>query len=363
MPLHLTASRLALARKRKRLTLTRLAEVSGISTRSLSLYENGHTCPSQEVIQLLSEVLDVTPAFLASPDLEEIPVGRVSFRALSKMTASQRDSALAAARIAVLINEWIEERFKLPVPDLPTLPGRDPESAAQRLRGLWGLGVAPISNMIHLLEAHGVRVFSLAEQCHEIDAFSFTWKRRAYILLNTSKSGERGRFDAAHELGHLILHSEHEIPHGREAEQQANDFASALLMPREGVLAQRLHNATVDRILIGKKKWKVSAMALNYRLHELGLLTEWGNRSNAANLSRMGYRRGEPGGMPRESSQLLAKVFRRQQPGRVTLADLASDLGLSVGELNEYVFGLMPTAVLGGGQTVATPRADLRIIR
>jgi Zn-dependent peptidase ImmA (M78 family)/DNA-binding XRE family transcriptional regulator len=363
VPQQLTPSRLVLARKRKGLTLVRLAEIAGVSTRSLSLYENGRLQPSTQTTEALASALDVAQGFLRAPELEEIPVDRVSFRALSKMTASQRDVALAAARIAVVINEWIEERFKLPNSDVPTLPGRSPEAAAERLRGLWGLGVAPISNMIHLLESHGVRVFSLPERCYEIDAFAFYWKARPFVLLNTSKSGERGRFDGAHELGHLILHSEHEIPHGKEAEQQANDFASALLMPREGVLAQRLHNATVDRVIAGKRRWKISAMALNYRLHELGLLTEWGNRTNAANLSRLGYRRGEPNGIARETSQLLSKVFRQLQPDRVTLAHLAIDLGLSVQELNDYVFGLVPTAVIGGGQTIAQPPAALKVVR
>jgi hypothetical protein len=47
----------------------------------------------------------------------------------------------------------------------------------------------------------------------------------------------RGRFDAAHELGHLVMHG-HERPlPGPEAEREANQFASAFLMPRADVVA------------------------------------------------------------------------------------------------------------------------------
>ncbi|WP_242884906.1 XRE family transcriptional regulator [Actinomadura litoris] len=357
----LTPSRLALARKRKGLTLTRLAKLSGVSSRSLSDYENGRTTPTPQTVEALAAALEVRLGFLYASELEDIPVDRVSFRALTKMTASQRDSALAAARIAVLINEWVERRFKLPPPDLPTLTGQRPETAARDLRGIWGLGESPISNIVHLLEAHGVRVFSLPHSCREIDAFAFFWCRQPFVLLNTTKSGERGRFDGSHELGHLVLHSEYEIPHGREAERDADRFASAFLMPPAAVRAKRLHNASVDRILLTKKQWGVSAMALNYRLNELGMLTEWGHRANASNLSRMGYRRGEPEGIPRESSQLLSKVFRQLGPGRTTIADLAGDLDLTIDELNHYVFGLVTTAIRGGGQT--TPqRTDLRVV-
>jgi hypothetical protein len=41
------------------------------------------------------------------------------------------------------------------------------------VRSEWRLGERPISDMIHLLKAHGVKVFSLVEECRELDAFRF----------------------------------------------------------------------------------------------------------------------------------------------------------------------------------------------
>ncbi len=68
------------------------------------------------------------------------------------------------------------------------------------------------------------------------------------MFLSTDKSGERGRFDAAHELGHLVLHGEHEDPRREDeisqrpcAEAEANRFAAAFLMPRSSVLARGLY--------------------------------------------------------------------------------------------------------------------------
>jgi len=63
----LTPSRLVIARKRRSLTLTRLAQLTGLSTRSISLYENGHQQPSDETLLQLAEVLDVSSAFLGAP--------------------------------------------------------------------------------------------------------------------------------------------------------------------------------------------------------------------------------------------------------------------------------------------------------
>jgi Zn-dependent peptidase ImmA (M78 family) len=205
-------------------------------------------------------------------------------------------------------------------------------------------------------------VFSLATDCAAVDAFSFVWRETPYVLLNTGKSGERGRFDAAHELGHLVLHSEHRVPHGPDAEHEANRFAAAFLMPRASVLAQGLAGAGIDRILDAKQIWRVAAMALTHRLHELGLLTDWGYRAACVDLSRRGYRTGEPGGIPRETSRLLEKVLHQLRLEGTTPAAVARDLHITPGELNRHVFGLVPTALDGGAARTPPKRPRLSLL-
>ncbi len=359
----LTPSRLVIARKRRGLTLTQLAALTGLSTRSISLYENGHTEPSADTLRQLALVLDVSPAFLRAAEVDEIPQDAVSFRALSKMTARQRDRALSAGRVALLINDWIDARFRLPDTDIPGLAGHDPEAAAEVVRARWGLGERPVSNVLHLLESRGARIYSLTPENAELDAYSLYWQGRPFIFLATGKSGERGRFDAAHELGHLVLHGERQVPSRPAAEAEANRFAAAFLMPRASVLAQDLRDATAERIAAAKRTWKVSAMALAHRLHELGLVTEWGYRAACVQLSRLGYRSGEPHGIERESSQLLAKVFRAVRDGGDTPATIASSIGISTSELQSHVFGLTLTAIPGDGRAVTgAARHGLRLV-
>jgi hypothetical protein len=100
------------------------------------------------------------------------------------MTARQRDTALGSGAVAMLLNEWIETRFDLPTPELPDL-GRDasPESAAAAVRQAWGLGELPIKNMVHLLESKGARVYSLAIDAVEVDAFSMWRRNRPFVFL------------------------------------------------------------------------------------------------------------------------------------------------------------------------------------
>ena len=90
----------------------------------------------------------------------------------------------------------------------------DPETAAEVVRAEWNLGEQPIPNLVPLLEVHRVRVFSLTQECREVDAFSL-WLRQPFVFLNTQKSAEHSRFDAALELSHLVMHGHHEIPPGQ----------------------------------------------------------------------------------------------------------------------------------------------------
>ncbi|MGX5188312.1 helix-turn-helix domain-containing protein [Streptomyces avermitilis] len=345
----ITSSRITTARKRRGLTLAELSTRVGVSVQSLSNYERGRTEPTPDTLARLAKALRFPESFFSQPDLEPIPLEAVSFRARSKLAAGPRDAALWASRLALELHGWIEERFRLPANDIPTLGRPDPETAAEMVRARWGLGAAPISNMVHLLEVHGVRVFSLPPEYADVDAFAMWRDGTPFIFLNTLKTPERGRFDAAHELGHLVLHGEDRSLAGPHAEQEANAFASAFLMPRQSVMEHMPKTPLVQEILRGKRIWKVAALALTYRLHDVDMLSDWHYRRTCIELGKLGYRRGEPSGMPRrESSQLLEKVFATTKAKGVTLHAIARDLHVDPEELSSWVFGLIVTARGGG---------------
>ncbi len=206
--------------------------------------------------------------------------------------------------------------------------------------------------MVHLLESKGVRVYSLAENSVEVDAFSLWHSNTPFVFLNTLKSAEHGRFDAAHELGHLVLHR-HCGPHQPNAEKQANAFASAFLMPRASVLANAPRMATLKHLVQLKKFWVVSVAALAYRLHTLGMLSDWHYRTLCIEMGQLGYRKREPEGAQRERSQVLALVFAGLREEGVGKSAVAEQLQIDSDELDKLVFGLMLTGLSGGGQTSA----------
>jgi Zn-dependent peptidase ImmA (M78 family)/DNA-binding XRE family transcriptional regulator len=382
-------TRFALARKRRGLTKRALAKEVGVTDRSITAYESGQTVPENLTIEKIASVLRFPVDFFFADDVEDLPAEVASFRALTKMTAAQRDIALSAGSVALLLNQWIEGRFDLPAPDFPEdyrisvdgkpklgitrqstegdqYPGEgsrnDPEAAAEMLRRYWDLGELPIKNMIALIESKGVRVFSLSVDAREVDAFSMWYDDIPFVFLNTKKTAERCRFDAAHELGHLVMHR-HGAPQGQEAEKEANAFASAFLMPRRSILANAPRTVTLKSLISHKKYWNVSVAALNYRLHALNLTTEWTYRTLCIDLARLG-RNQEPEPSSFETSQVLKKVFASLREDGISKHDVAKALLIQPEELDELTFGLMLNALSGNPQVNLShrPKPSLKLV-
>jgi Zn-dependent peptidase ImmA (M78 family)/DNA-binding XRE family transcriptional regulator len=361
------AGRMHLARKRKGLTKTEFAKRLGVDLRSVYGYEKARYTPAEDTLRSMEKVTGFPKDFFFSADEAEIPErGVASFRALSRMAAYQREMALSQGAIALLLNQWLEEKFELPKNDLPDL-SREPnaEAAAITLRYYWKLGELPIRNMLHLLEDKGVRVFSLAINAREVDAFSLWKDSRPFVFLNTQKSSEHSRHDAAHELGHLVMHK-HGAPQGRQAEMEADAFASSFLMPRASVIANApgyLRPASLKTLIQMKRIWTTSVASLNYRLHAIQLLSDWQYRMLCIQIAKSGYRLREPNPAPRESSQILPKVFASLQSDGITRSQIAKELFVPQTEIEQLVFGLAISSLDGGGKTTSTKeRAKLQLV-
>lgn len=347
--MNFSAHRLSIARQRRKLTGKELAELAGLTPVTVSKAENGHQVEAGTA-ERFAKVLGFPLEFFYLDDPEMVEADTVSFRSLKKMSAAERDASLAAGSLGIELYEWIETRFDLPEADLIDLNKERsrPESAARLLRQHWGLGDRPIGNMLRLLESKGVRVLSLSENTRNVDAYSFWRGDHPYIFLNQEKSAERSIFDSAHELGHLVLHHHAGARNDKGAEFQADQFASAFLMPEHDIKNELSDVTSPQQIIRAKKRWRVSAMALAYRLHSLRLLSDWSYRSICIELGRQGYRSGEPQGVEREASVVLAKVLTALWTKRLTKSEIARELAVPVEELETLLFKLAgPSAPVG----------------
>lgn len=333
-------SRLEIARKRRCLKGKELAELAGLSYVTITRLEKGDNEPDSKTVGQLARALKYPESFFYQNQGEILDKDQVSFRSLTSMTARERDAAISAGSLAFLFADWVEEKFNLPSFEAFDFGGDlNPASAARTLRQEWGLGERPVGNMMKLLESKGIRVFSLAEQNRNVDAFSYWRHDKPYIFLNTFKTAEHSRFDSAHELGHLVLHR-HGHAVGREAETEANMFASHFLMPSSDLVSHVPYYLNLEQLIKAKRRWGVSTAALGYRLHKDGTMSDWQYRAFCIQLNKL-YGKSEPNGVDREVSYLWKTVFQELWKDGLSRDRLAKLVGFPEDELDALLFGLL----------------------
>lgn len=293
--------RLTLARWAAELTKRELAERSAISPASITQYESGKTVPPAAMIARLAMACGVSASYLhhaadrRRPDMS----ARSFFRSLRSTAQRDRDRADALAEHVFDVVDWLDRKVCLPAVDVPHLGpsgnGRgEIEEIAAEVRRLWTMETGPVPHVVRLLESHGVVVARLLSGGRSLDAFSRWFSDRPLIVLWADKGDKaRSRFDAAHELGHLVMHTDAD-PLSHEQERQANMFASAFLMPaadvRRHLIARAPVRADWPEVMRRRAHWGVSAKALLYRSREMGVLNETAFRRAMQTYARQDIR-------------------------------------------------------------------------
>jgi len=286
-----------------------VAEAVGITPAAVGQYESGRARPSARVIALLALHLGFPPAFFERRSgFTKVPEHLAHFRKLRSTTRMDRDRLLVRLELLSEVVANVETFVELPPVEIPeygiddTAGDTEPEAAAAAVRAAWGLGRGPIDHIVRLLESKGIVVVRPRVDNSGVDAFS-TWAgQRPVIVLGSDKAdAARSRFDAAHELGHLVMH--HDVEPGRHiVEQQAHRFAAAFLLPADVIAKEFPARMSWPAFFRLKERWRVSLQALLYRARTLGALSPDAYRRAQIHLSRQGWRDNEPVeiGLPEE---------------------------------------------------------------
>jgi Zn-dependent peptidase ImmA (M78 family)/transcriptional regulator with XRE-family HTH domain len=353
--------RLTLARELRGLTKQELADKIGKTPSAVSQFESARARPDGQTIGRLVLALNVPATFFAktpsSPRLTVTPIDVCHFRSLRSATQKDRRMLLAKSSLMNALLSFLEGKVRLPderVTMLTTMP-RDAhaiDALAEEARTQWGLGLGPIGNMLNLLERNGVVVIPIDEGCREVDAFSlWNGKRPCVFLVMEKGSTSRTRMDAAHELGHLVMHVD--VAAGSpELERQANQFGAALLMPRSAFYHEAPRRLSWEHIWELKKRWKVSAAAIIKRTYDLGIFSEATYRRAFVQLNQMG-RTHEPHEPPAEAPVMVRKaldVIAHTWP----LHRIAEELSVSAVDLHTLVAFTNPDELPASAQEPPT---------
>lgn len=337
------AKRLTLAREYAGINRKALAQELELSAQSITHYEEGERIPTPDVVQRIAFRLGFAEAFFYAGPIDLPGDAGVSFRSRYSLKAANRNKARATGALAhEIISPRLHKRFEMPALDVPDLSmAKSPEEAARLLRDAWQLGLGPIHNMVHLLESKGVEVYWTGEPVSNLDAFCLWRDGVPFVLLNQhTDAGERARFDAAHELAHLVLHRHVVEVDGPQIEAEANQFAAAFLLPADQFKFESPRLPAFNEYLRLKTRWKVSIQTMIRRGRDLGVFDDWYYEKAFKQLSINGWRTTEPGRIPREHSLLHKMAFDSMAAKKETPEDFARSLHLPAPSL----FVIMPTA-------------------
>ncbi len=357
--------RLREAREARKLTIVSLSDLTDVTPQAISQYEHGHTSPSPDVLRRIAAAVNLPEAFFLLP-ARRVDRGTIFYRSMS--TATKGERLRAERRFLWLrdIVEYLSQYVALPDPNFPDLglpadpvllSDADIEEAAAEARTHWGLRDGPVANMVQLLEYQGAVIARDRLGAESLDSLS-EWGRtdgRPYVVIGVDQgSPARWRFDVAHELGHIVLHSRvapeilAKTDRFKLIETQAHRFAAAFLLPLAS-FSDDLFAANLDAFEALKQKWKVAISMMIMRASQGGLISEDTKRRLMINMSRKGWRKNEPYDrtMEIEEPRLLRRSFELiLEKGAQTSADVLATLGLTAQDV-ETLSGL-PSGYLSG---------------
>lgn len=316
---------LILAREARGLTQSELAKAIGVTQAKISKYENGMMPVLQDDLAEIAKALNYSEELFFQTDKvyglgssvlfhrqrRSVPIFiQRKFQAHINIMRMQVDRLLRAAEI--------NTTSRFPQLDIDSCGGTA-EGVADYVRAAWQLPIGPVPNLTAAIESAGGIVIKCSFETHQIDAVHL-WVSDLppLFFVNRDLPGDRLRFTLGHEIGHAIMHG---IP-TEKMEQEADQFAAELLMPRENI-RKFLRNITLQRAAILKPHWKVSIAALIRRAKDLGEITERQYTKFCAGLSALGYRTNEPIPISVEEPTVLRELIAvHQGPLHYTGADL-----------------------------------------
>ena len=219
----------------KKLTMDELSSLTKgeVSKPNISKYESGKMMPSSKVHIALAKALGMDFDYFFRPVTVEVS-RPVDYRKKSKLSKGDENAIFEEVKDTAERYLEIEDtlgvsmRFDYNLNDIEVSTRMDVKRVVARIRQDWNLGVGPLSNVIDLLENHGLRVIEIEAP----DAFDgmcvFVGEKKPVIVLNKHYTVERKRYTALHEFGHSVMRMSDSLSQ-KEKEGLCNYFAGEML--------------------------------------------------------------------------------------------------------------------------------------
>ena len=326
--------RLEQARRMRGLSLRTLADrlQAAVSHNALHKYERGEMLPDTTVLRALAKALDQTTEYFFRPFT--VSLAAIEFRKKSALGARAESALREEAAdfferyLEVEQSVGIDTSFVHPLEGLVIRSIADVETAAERLRERWKMGLDALGNVVELLEQHQVKVY-LLEAAESFDGFSGWSGNIPVVALNKRFPADRRRLTALHELGHLLLGFEKQMD-AKAIEKACHRFAGAMLMPRtvfEREWGGHRRSVTLEELKDIKQDFGISIAAIMARARDLNLMSEGDYTQFCILRNKRGWNKKEPGEFTgTEESNRFEQLLQRAVATEALSVTLAANL-------------------------------------
>ena len=346
----LIGRRIKALREERGLSQERVAEIFGFKDRqTVSAIETGARRVTAEELLLAVERLDAPLEYFTDPFLLA-GEGRFSWRQTG-VDAERLEACEQSAGRWIGAFRTLAPQVGYQTPLMRRTLGitrrarfEDAMSAGERFVTEFDLGEVPAVRLVDVMERElGILVLMMDAERGISSAACRLPELDAVLIARREVIGRR-HFDLAHELFHILTwdamppkHSEEAMEiGGNRAEQLANNFAAAVLMPaatlaKFGSWADLAEDKLIRRLHAVANELRVTASALRWRLVALGELKP----AAAGSLPDAALRNSRPDGEKNTPPALFSKPFMEVlglaiEGGRVSVRRVAGLLYLSV---------------------------------
>ena len=267
----------------KKLTMDELSQLTNgeVSKHNISKYEAGKMMPSSKVHIALAKALGMDFEYFFRPVTVQI-TRPADYRKKAKLSKGDENAInekvkdLAERYLEIEDTLGVSMQFDYDLSGIEVSTHSDVKRVVSRIRQDWHLGLGPLSNIIDMLESHGLRVIEIEAP----DAFDgmciFVGEKKPVLILNKHYTVERKRFNTLHEFGHSVMRMNESLS-TKEKENLCHYFAGEMLLSSEvlhQVFGTRINKVFLNEIGRLQTQFGISIDAIFHRLKDEHILSD-----------------------------------------------------------------------------------------
>ena len=328
----------------KNLSLKEAGKLFNMSNTMIMKYEQGKVIPDSTKLIEFAEGYHVRATDILE-HYSEVKMQFTNFRKRKSLTGNKLE--LLKDLIQREVSKYIEvmklNNLTLPKINLETYVCDTLEKAEEASRKFREniikiSNILPISDLTSILENLGILIVplkNLDERFKSFDGLSEIVDGIPVIVLpDNVVDGARQRFTIAHELAHLVLRFKDTT---LDIEKLCNRFASSLLMPKEVIIHEfglKRDKISFFELEAFKNEYKVSIHSIVYRLHDLGIISDYLYKNMYIKINKT-IGKNDESPIAKEVSYQFRKIVHKLEIDNIISLDKALELlGVSHDEYN-----------------------------